>query len=82
MPRVGNAQHESNNVANSRKSKSKSKSKSNERNSSRATPVTHSTPSTTMITDAELNSLTTYFGMLSVGLILAYSVLESNFRED
>jgi hypothetical protein len=81
---VGNAQHESNNVANSRKStsKSKSKSKGNERNSSRASPVTQSTPSTTMITDAELNSLTTYFGMLSVGLILAYSVLESNFRED
>lgn len=33
-----------------------------------------------MISDTELNTWTVYFGMLSMGLILTYSVLESNFR--
>lgn len=33
-----------------------------------------------MITDGELNTLTVYLGMLSVGLILAYSIIENNFK--
>lgn len=33
-----------------------------------------------MITDGELNTLTVYLGMLSMGLILAYSIIENNFK--
>jgi hypothetical protein len=33
-----------------------------------------------MISDSELNSITIYFGMLSVGLVLVYAVIETNFK--
>lgn len=34
----------------------------------------------TMISDSELNTLTVYLGMVSMGLILAYSFIENNFK--